>query len=225
MFSIEKAKLARMYGDWVCLEKEEAFDGAQKIGNIYVPQTTNTNIMESKIGRIISAGPGLTDGKGRYRRPPLDIGELAYYTRYGKETFEGADDRTYVFTRDRGVIAYVDLDGQGNISRVRPRYDRLLLREIKVGEHKTDTGVILLDERLAVDDYRRWEVVAVGPGEPRKTKTDIDYENRVPTEARPGDIVWAAPQSGVRISGYVGTERQIYWLTHEAECVMIEQGG
>lgn len=224
MITKEMIDALRMCGDWVLILKEEAFDGARKIGNIYVPDTVNTNIRESKIGRVLRCGRGTVDNNGRFRACGIIENNLVYYTRYGKETVEGVDGEQYVITRNRGVLAYV-LVAKNNILGVVPRHNRLLVEEIKVGEHTTSSGIVLLDAKPKVDDYRRWRVLDVGPGEPKKHKKYFEYADPIKPVVSVGDIVWAAQQSGVQVSWYSGTKKMVRRLIPESECILYEKLG
>lgn len=214
------------YKDWVLIERCEETEAIKKIGSLYIPDSVDMHVMESKIGRIISVGGGHTDTKGRFHKLDIRVGHYCYFTRYGKLPLETEDGR-YVFTRNRGVLAYVYFEEDGNpnsfIKEIVPRFDRLLVEEIPLSDKNKLSGMIqLANQEYKVDDYRYYKVHNVGMGEPlrRKGSKLIDPNDVRPCEVRVGDEVISSMQSGVKVSFLTNNAtRKEFRLIPESECV------
>ena len=76
--------------------------------------------------------------------------------------------------------------------KLRPLFDGVVVRE-QDGETRTPSGLVLPDN--ATKQFRRGEVLAVGPG------GYVDG-HRVEPEVRPGDVViWSAPVFTIDVDG------------------------
>lgn len=199
----------QMNEDWVFIKKAQDLDGAKKVGLIIVPEDVNTNIRESKIGKIMAAGAGHY-GIGGWIESNVETGRYCYYTRYGKEQFEDTEGQVWVFTRGRGVLAYVDVESK----KVFPRFDRLLVKLDEEETYSIISRVTPTNRGEEYKRYRRYRVLEIGPGELSK-----------PVTVTVGDYVWAAEANGVKVSWVEDNKIADYRLIPESECIAYEKRG
>lgn len=187
----DKFKDLKPLFDRVFLKREAKFDKPEKVGSIFVPN--NVNRRETKICVVLKVGWGNYNTKNQKWFTTVKPGELVYCTRYGKDIVKSNphdyEGDTYIITRESGLLAYVDLDENGNPCYVRPRMNRIWAKEIK--EEKTSHGGIIIpsDEE---EVNRKFKVLEVGPGL-------FEYESLItkPMTIKKGDIVLANRSAGV----------------------------
>lgn len=210
-----EGRQVRMLYDRVLIQKEARFDAPKAVGSIEIPNSVNLNIRMSKIGRILGVGWGNYNSKGKRWETEVQVGQLVYYTRYGKDAqFDGVEGEKYIICRESGVLAWVRLGKDEMPEFVSPRENRLWVKEIPVEERKSPGGIILattLDS--SPDALVRYEIKAVGPGKMNHETGEIEI-----VEAAIGEKVWAPKTAGVGITWHHRGEREEYRIISFSEC-------
>ena len=196
----------KMIHDWVLIKKSKDFDDPRKSGDIIIPDTVNIHRRESKVGEILSFGSGVFDRKGRWITTfDLGVGDLVYYTRYGKHIIEGKDigpgseDDTYIICKADGILAKIVLDTFGNILNIYPRMDYLWTERLS-REKVRDSGIVIPINKAQPFEYEPYRVYTKGPFRYWSAKRQKMVDHPEKHNINPGQVVWSTEQNGVQIS-------------------------
>lgn len=212
--NVDKLKMLR---DWVLIEKDERFDNLEMFGSIVVPGTSNLNIRETKIGKVLAVGSGNYNSRGEKWSTNTSVGSYVYYVRYGKHMFKDFEGTNYVICRESGVLAIVEIHNDRPIM-LYPRLGRLWIEEIKEGDNfYKDSPIVKLPDSTR-DRYRRWKILAIGPG-----VYSYEHLKVLPMSVKVDDIVYASIDSGDGFSWNFDGVRKEYRIVAENECVAFER--
>lgn len=216
----------KMIHDWVLIRKNKDFDNPRESGGIVIPDTVNIHRRESKIGKIISFGPGVFDRKGRWI-PVVDLKaySLVYYTRYGKHIIEGKDigpgseDDTYIICKADGVLARILLNICDDISDIYPRMDYLWTERLPREKVKA-SGIVIPMNKAQPFEYEPYQIHTKGPFIywSAKEQKMVDHPER--HNVNPGQVIWSTEQNGVQISFRKDGKLKVYRLVSFDDCIM-----
>jgi co-chaperonin GroES (HSP10) len=183
---------------------------------LHIPENVNANVRECKIGKVLAVGGGSRDSKGRHIASKIEPGWIVYYSRWGKQIFEGFDTTRYIVCRSPGVMACVDIK-DGKPFHLRPLWDYLWLEEDKEPDVKEGkAGVVYFEEKDA-GDYRVWNVLGRGSG-----LLNPNTGDSIPLTVNSGDKVYASAESGVNFSWNHEKVRREFRFMEEFECIAYE---
>lgn len=205
--------LSMLY-DGVLIQKETRFENPEKVGRILIPKSTVLSMRESKIGKVVSVGPGFKNKHSLYFPTGLNRGDLVYYARYGKTLIDFIDFGTYIIVTERQVLALVKDETNeqalcpGDVS---PRNDRILCKPLYEKDEITKSGIIVkrYDESHTEDKLLPYEVVKTGPGKPNYQSSSL---SRREMPVFPGDTIFVDEMAGASVSFWNGSEFEKFRL-------------
>ena len=201
-------------GSKVLLKKRHDLCEPEKVGSIFIPQTTNATMRETKIGEIVALGHGTASKDGTVAPIDLQASGFCYYARYGVNRFEdphGSDDELIMLNESACLADVTLINGKVTLAGITPRHDRVIVKELDM-KGMTTSGIIYkkqIDKDKQVAEFR---VIKCGPG-----KFDPKTGTRSEMTCQSGDLAITADINGAKFSIWEGESWNEYRLISESD--------